>query len=388
MIQLSYIYRSLFFIFFIILFYDPAGLLQLKFPIFIVIFSLSIYLLKDENISNKLLIYPSLFILLGIYGFILADIRYTDNDTYPANLELIKGFFSSLLIFIIYANKKYINDIVILINILSMITILLLLTFVYLLNSNQIDKYIQFYEYGIKNQIYYFEERNYGFINIKQMYFAVSPLILIGINHYFYKFFLIKKSYKNFLLLSLNILAIFLSGTRANILSFLILIFINSYFLIKNKLIKKIYIGFSILIAIVILINFFNVNEYSNNIKINLINNYFTIFYDLGTFLFGHGLGTYQFWGAYAGLNYYVTELTYFEIVRNFGFIFGILLIFLFISPLYSLFYQSKINKKFYGSLLLSYLILSFFNPNLLNFMGFLVFSICLVKASDSKNDK
>lgn len=388
MISSNTLYRFFFCLFFLVLFYDPAGLLEIKTPFFICLFFYSIYILRNQNISFDFFLYPLLFCIIACYGVIVAEIRFNNVYLYPVHLLLVKSFFSSFLIFLLLANKNYLKDLVLLINLVAFCTIFFLICLIFLFYFiYDYGSFIKIYEFGTINQIYYFEDRDFGFLNIKQLYFAVSPLILININFYFKEYFLKDKSFFNLFFLIINILAIIISGTRANILAFLILISLNIFFLINSDSLKKVFYIICLPFLIVILLLFFDISEYSNNIKIELMRNYFSLFYDFKNFLFGQGLGSYHNWGAYAGFDHYVTELTYFDILRSFGFIVGFLLIFLFISPLLKLFFTTKIKYKFYGSLLLSYLILSFFNPNLINFMGFLVFSICLIESKKIKND-
>ena len=119
--------------------------------------------------------------------------------------------------------------------------------------------------------------------------------------------------------------------------------------------------------------------EHSNSAKIALIDDYLKIFSNPGDLLFGQGLGSYHVWEAYGNLAWFVTELTYFELIRNFGLFFGIIMLLMLFYPIVSAFFIDKhYMEKHIIIAYFFYLIMNMSNPNLFSSMGMLILSMIM----------
>lgn len=124
----------------------------------------------------------------------------------------------------------------------------------------------------------------------------------------------------------------------------------------------------------IIYLFFFNPEEFSNKIKLGLINDYLNIFIlDYKTFLFGQGLGVEIFWPAKDGVNF-LSELTYFELIRNFGIFGAITILYLLLKQTMLAF--NSFDQKYLAISFFGFLGLCFSNPNLFNSNGMLIFTI------------
>jgi hypothetical protein len=112
--------------------------------------------------------------------------------------------------------------------------------------------------------------------------------------------------------------------------------------------------------------NFSSANEVSNSIKIGFLKDYIDIFSDFSNLLFGQGLGAYYFWES-RGYSFYITELTYLELIRNFGLFFGLFFISLLFFPFF--YGRGERNKPFLIGYAF-YLFIAIFNPLIFSSVG------------------
>ena len=109
-----------------------------------------------------------------------------------------------------------------------------------------------------------------------------------------------------------------------------------------------------------------------------MLDDYSKLFSDPITLLFGQGLGAYHFWEG-RGSYYFVTELTYFEIIRNFGLFGGTLMFALLLYPIVHAFVlDRRFKEKAVVTGYAAYLVMCFSNPNLFSSMGTLILSVIL----------
>lgn len=185
-----------------------------------------------------------------------------------------------------------------------------------------------------------------GFVFDPVVFYKTSPLLIFG-----FSYLCSKNRFKylgvNLILIFLCVLTMTISGTRANMMSSFIIVFIyiyiNYFSIAKAK--KIVFWILSSFLFVLFLIPFlatyaFDKSEQSNETKLSLISDYLMFWNDniLSIFL-GQGLGG-GFITAERGLSY-MAEPTYFEILRIFGIVGGgVILVFICI-PLY-LFMISK----------------------------------------------
>jgi hypothetical protein len=183
--------------------------------------------------------------------------------------------------------------------------------------------------------------------------------------------------------------AMLIAGTRNNILVAIILPATLFVFYSRNK-----FRDITLLLAIFLsalffyqseILTLFDQNEPSNSAKLNLLMDYFEILNNPKTIIFGNGLGSYEDWSIRTS---YVTELTYLEIFRNFGFIFGPIIIYLLLYPvIYAFIINKSYNEKHIQIGYVAYLFMSISNPLLFSSMGMLFLSIILSSIYLYKNN-
>jgi len=234
------------------------------------------------------------------------------------------------------------------------------------------------YYFGDKYGIYAMSERQYGSISFFSVYFHTSPLLVFSLSFYSYKY-INNKNYINLFYYVITFLSLIVSGTRNNLFS-AFLISIVSYLLFsqnsKNRLILFILITLLVFLFIPNMIDIIQGNPTSDKTKLNFVKDYFNQMKDFKTILFGQGLGS-SFYTCERGF-VSLTELTYLEIFRRFGFIIGSLQIFLMIYPF--LYWRAlPIYKKWIIISYAFYLIMVFFNPFYFSSNGIILLSFVLL---------
>ena len=347
--------------------FDPADLiLSLKIPLFILCLALTLTYILNKNISfsKEILLFSFLFLAIPIYSIIFYFIT---NGSYPyEGFSLLKAYLLILLIFPFYIFK--INFIKTLSIILTILSLTIITTYIFLFNNYEYydDLYFWGNEYGLIN----IGDREYsGDFSYFSVFFVTSPMIIVSLAYFFNKFINTSNHQKYFYLILtiINILGMILAGTRNNFIMSIItplLIYFSSN---RNSFVSKILIMIFLIILFISQLDFisllFDKSELSNNLKINLFYEYIELFSDPFILLFGQGLGSYNFWEV-RSYEYFITELTYFEIIRNFGLIFGIIIIFLMIYPV--TFFNKRYITREDKSLLIAYflyLIMTITNP-------------------------
>ena len=377
--HLAYIYIILF-VFICVL--DPADkLFHLKVPLFCICYLHFMLCLLSDPSSKSIPIYLLIFILIMICIplYSVAYYYFISGDEPFKGFESLKSYlFITFSIILYYFNFDITRSLSIILSFLSVLIIgLSLFTFSFP------ELFLPIYTFGSSTGIFFITNRAYSEdVTMFSAFFVTSPMLVIPISYYVYKLILSKQKREQvfYVLISiLNIVAMFLAGTRNNMFfAFLLPLLL---FLIYCKKRYIVIIIFSIMIVLLFpiyinaLLAMLSFSEESNSVKINLLSEYVRVFSDPIYFLFGHGLGSY-FHLNDLNIDTYVTELTYFEVIRQFGIVLGLIIIFLMILPLCAIIY----TKKFYRSSPLEisyliYLIMSATNPHLLSSGGFLIIS-------------
>lgn len=363
--------------------FDPGDVvLGLKVPFFMLsIMAGALVCIRDPErilIPKSLLNYILLFISIPLFSIFIYYLK--DGSDPFEGFAMLKGYLFIFLSIILVITKlditKYLS------NILLLMAFCIIFLFVFLL------VYPEYFEIlnniGMETQIFYPGKRSYdGIITFQQAYFACSPMLVIPIAYYFYDY---KEANKNKLSslfkLLICITGLFLAGSRNNMFAALFLPI--ALYLIFNK--KSIF-SISLVISIVTVMlsvfanefaSFLDPNEYSNQSKISYLADYFYIFSDLTNLFFGQGLGAYYKFTIFYE-PYYITELTYFEVLRNFGIFLGSIMILMLIYPIYLSFKLDNIPylQKYLAVSYAFYLVMNFTNPNLFSSMGILI--LCLL---------
>lgn len=189
----------------------------------------------------------------------------------------------------------------------------------------------------VENGVLYFgPTRNYGGLNFHYMYFISSPMLIYLVALEAWGLFE-NKTKIQFFWCALAVLALFLSGTRANII--LAICAVPFMFLWRRRGWAAIPIVFMSASILLLALHFagvqaisamFDLQNESNKIKLGFLSGYAEIFSDVVTLIFGQGFNAHVWSSAFAEMlpggahgGASRTELTYFELVRVFGIFVG-----------------------------------------------------------------
>ena len=180
----------------------------------------------------------------------------------------------------------------------------------------------------------------------------------------------------------INIFAMFIAGTRNNMLMSILLPLILFMIYSKNRKLVFTFLIISLSLSMYflndILKDLTSKDEISNQTKLSLLDDYKEIFSDTKVLVFGQGLGSYTEWKS-NGRFYFTSELTYFEILRYFGVFFGLIIIyFMFYPVIYGYNNRKYTIQKHIIIAYFLYLIMSFTNPLFFSSLGMLIFSIVI----------
>lgn len=371
------------FLFLLSTLFDPADrALGLKLPLYVACWGIGLLMYMGRQdpikISIGLFIYTFLMTLIPIasVGYYLA---MDGSEPFEGFLLLKSYLFISFAILIYFTRINVLKYLSIALSILAIQ--ILLLTAVVLIYP---ETHIPIYTFGEHYGIFSIDAgRDYGSgLKLFQMYFVTSSMLVIPIAYYFD---LAKTSKQNigfhWALVLLSICAMFVAGTRNNMIMAIVLPVTLFVMYSKYRL------GMTILMAaatglfifawhdeIAIL---FDPTEASNYVKLSMLEDYAVIFSDPNNLLFGRGLGSYEYW---TGRGYkFVTELTYLEIIRNFGLLLGGLMILLLLYPIvYAFVIRRSYKKKNIVLAYAVYLIMSISNPLLFSSMGMLILGMII----------
>jgi len=239
--------------------------------------------------------------------------------------------------------------------------------------------------------------RNFGGYPVLQMFYKTSPLLVFPLSYYLFQILIqgnVKLLFLKLTILLSIIVTLFLSGTRANIVSLaLIILFYLSYYIYKkSRIVFVVLTGLYTLLAIyglsIIGGILFNATEISNLVKFGHYISYIEHFSDhIGQFIFGNGLGS-SFYSYGINRITNVTELTYLELIRIWGMPISIIFLLVLLTPI-----LYEIKAKQFSHLFIAYIAYLFIagtNPLLLSSTGMIVFvyvfsNIMLRKTNDCR---
>jgi hypothetical protein len=233
--------------------------------------------------------------------------------------------------------------------------------------------------------IFSVSDRTYGDFSYQSVYFHGTPLIVLAIGYFCYRSLNSPGRAKrwNLFFLAINVCGMVMSGTRNNMLvGFLTPVVILGWYRgVKTRMA----LGLVALLAVAagfgsgLFQQMLSPDEYSNATKLGHIHDYGILFSDWKTLVFGQGLGASFFssaWGTRATL----TEVTYLEVIRNYGLLLAPVLFLMLLYPLRVLFDPEQRNSHYLFLAYAAYLVICTGNPLLLSSSGMLVLAIVLVK--------
>jgi len=263
----------------------------------------------------------------------------------------------------------------------SSLTIVLMTLGLYLVLIFNTRLFGDLYKYFVlEKQVAYYSLRDFGKVTLLMIFYKTSPLLVFPLSYYLYQLLINgqkKHLFFNILFLVLISLTLYFSGTRANILSLiLIILFYGGFYLYKKS---KVWFLWAVALGLLaflfifpsIVTIFLNRQEASNAIKFGYLSSYSNYFdHHLLSLLFGQGLGG-LFYASVLHRFIEGSELTYLDLVRVWGIPVSFTFISMLLLPLFAEIKNRKITHLFIAYL--AYLFISGTNPLLMSSTGMLV---------------
>jgi hypothetical protein len=386
--------RLLFLGFVVVCVFDPADtVLRAKVPLFIALWVAT--LLRMPTIADKAelltkpAIYVALFIAIPVYSLLRFDL--ISGHLPPQGFSLLKGYLLISLVIVLVVNR--VDLVPQLSTVLAVLALFVIIVFI-LIQLDYSGMYNALQPLGLSLGLFYLDERRYGDFVLLQTFFATSPMLAISIAYYFDRAMSetnVRRRMLLFALTAVNIAGMFLAGTRNNMFVSLLLPFVLWPLYTRKPAVNALLsLGGLVLLALPFagyITAFLDPAEFANNIKLVTVRDYLQIFSDHATLWFGLGLGVNYDWTARG--QFAMTELTYFEIVRSFGLLGGIIMFGLLSLPLVSaiLAPTSRRDKALAAAYFL-YLVMCFSNPMLFSSMGILILSAVVANIFQTRDNE
>lgn len=364
--------------------FDPADkVLGLKVWLFILcwVLTLIIYTRSREQmrVPLGLLIYVVLFILIPTLSIIWY---YITNGAEPfEGFAMLKGY-----ILILLAPLLVLNRINLLPRFCAVLTVLaFVINGIFIVLQIAPELYHPLYAVGPSTGILFMDNRQYSSdLTLLQIYYVTSPMLVISIAYYYSIAKSCPRAGAKLLLwgvFAINTTAMVLAGTRNNILAAILLPIALAFIYSKNKNVGAF---FSVIVVASLMAvfsdelqAFFNPTETANESKLRVLADYARAFSDPLTLLFGQGLGSY--FAMESRGEVWLTELTYLEVIRNFGLFGGAIIFSLLLFPVWHAFANNRSHaEKAIAMGYTAYLVMCISNPNMFSSMGVLILSIML----------
>ncbi|MDP3436520.1 MAG: hypothetical protein Q8S04_04705 [Bacteroidales bacterium] len=377
---------------------DPSNLIfKAKYFLFVITLLLWIFqIIRKEIRLPKELVVLVLFIsfFMPLYALSVGLLNNFLKNTNPGVIVYFSSFFFFTLTLVI-VNRKI--DLTKPFNIASLFIVLITIGFYGVMLINPLLFGSLYHYFVIDKQVAIYALRDFGGYPVLQMFYKTSPLLVFPLSYYLYQILIqgnVKLLFLKLTILLSIIVTLFLSGTRANIVSLaLIILFYLSYYIYKkSKIAFVILTGLYTLLAIyglsIIGGILFNATEISNLVKFGHFISYIEHFSDhIGQFIFGNGLGS-SFYSYGINRITNVTELTYLELIRIWGMPISIIFLLVLITPVLYEIKAKQLSHLFIAYI--AYLFIAGTNPLLLSSTGMIVLvyvfsNIMLRKTNDCR---
>jgi hypothetical protein len=349
---------------------DPNNtLFHFKFPAFFLFFLWNL-------IKKKRIYIDGISIISIVYFIILSSTlnMFINNYSYVEN-EAIKYYTSPLILFVLLfisdTSIDLLKPFLLCARIVSVVTIVL--TYI-VVNFSEFA--LVFIYSDLMISLFGIEERTILGNMFLMVFHKSSPIIVVALAHTF-NAFLLEKRRTHIVQCVLYIAALFFSGTRANMLSgILVILIIYLYYLLYNKRKMGLFVFFSFCISIFSLFIVFllltdstsgsSEIKHGHTISINnLLRN------NMNIFLLGNGPGSTYYSEGFHQITTR-SELSYYELLRNYGIFSAIIIMFIYIYPLVNIFRKNFYLFSFNISYL-AYLFIAGTNPLLMVPQGYMV---------------
>lgn len=367
------------FIFIFSTLFDPGDtIFGLKVPLYVLCWVTGVVYCvarpEPVRIPIQLVLYCAVMVTIPLVS--IAKYYIVDGREPFEGLAMIKAYvFISMAVLLYVTGTNALRHLATALTVLA-VTIIVLTIVVLIVPVLRLPLYVFGENYGI----FSIDNRDYGGLALFQMYFHTSSMLAMGVAYYVDRARSeVRRERAYALVVLVNLAALVVAGSRNNLAGAILLPGALWLLYARNRIAAialmtvagaaaVYFIGDQIQILL-------NPQEVSNSIKLALLDDYARGFSDPLQLLFGQGLGAYQAWSGRTF--YYVTELTYLEVFRNFGLPLGLLMLGLLAFPIIHAFvlrpsYREKPIILGYAV----YLLMTATNPLLFSSMGMLILSI------------
>lgn len=322
------------------------------------------------------LIFLTVFFLSLSFGLITEQ-----NLSSESTMSMLKSFL--FLLYILWMPCEYLKTFKIFYYICFLLAILQVVLFVLLLCfSDLIAAFTLVINQGDDSTLLIGMRDSYGLV-LPMVFYKTSPLLVLPLG-FAIADFLENKTIKKFFFFAVFCLGFFVSGTRADMLSCIVLpVGVYLFYCFYNK--KRFF--FTAISLSVVFISFLAVTVFlltaentSTEIKAGHLVSFMKLFEEnpIKFLLIGNGPVSYMYSSGF-GKQVTLTELTYLEMIKNFGLIQTIFLVCVLLLPVYFIAKNSAYKKLQKFSLSLSYIAYLFIagtNPLLITSTGFTAVAI------------
>ena len=360
---------------------DPSNkIFHTKYILFLGVFLLWLPMYYRKKIAlSKQILFTMAFIgfFMPFYALSVGLIKNFATNTSLAELVYLNSFFFFFLLIVIVTENIQLRPVFT----ISALLLVVITAFSYILPVFNPAFFTKLYSFFVtEKEAAVYALRNYGGFTLLMVYYKTSPILVFPLAYYLHRLFILKirkHRISQFLFILGLCVTLFLSGTRANIISMgmIILFYLLFYTYKKSKplalLTAFIYLAALFYGANILAEVFLNRSELSNQVKLGHLLSYIEHFSKhTGILLFGQGIGSTMYT---SGINSIVsvTELTYFELIRVWGLPVSIIFVFILLIPIYYEIKSGSISYLFIAYL--AYLFIAGTNPLLLSSTGMLV---------------
>lgn len=365
---------NLLLLFFVIL--DPTNsLFGLKVPVFILFCVCSVPFFNVKYF----------YVPLTYLGIFFVSLFWSELFNENLQRDMIFAYLKSFLFlfYLFYVNDKELKICKTFYNMCILLAIVEICLLLYMRHSSINELALYHFATNHNNFVMVGHRSYYGIFKMDIVFYKTSPLLCFSLVISLYFLYTTKK--KKYLVHTiLFFLGMFISGTRANILTCVMLVFlIYLYFCFKYKkrILFVVFIGLLfVFVAFYVIIFLLVTPEPSTDIKSGHLKGYMELFNSnlLKTLTFGFGPAKYFYsYGVEQELS--ATELTYMDLIKNYGVVGTLLMISMLCVPILNLINNKKIDLfqkyiLFWGYV--AYLFIAGTNPLLISSTGFILISI------------
>lgn len=361
--------------------FDPADqMLGSKVILFATLWGVTLLKMNRDDLPLRsgLVAYVSAFVAIPLLSILVYYLR--DGQQPFEGFGMLKGYLLVSLAVVLNLNK--IDLMPMLSAALSALAVAIIAVFAAIMIEPGLYDFLK--PLGVDSGLVFLDWRDYGDVTLLQAYFVTSPMLAISAPYYFDRAMASRGRRRLWLLVlaAMSLLGMILAGTRANLVGAALLpvLIIPQYTRHPLRYTAR-GLAALVVLSIPILSHFQSLidpEETGNSVKLSYLADYARMFSDPWSLLFGRGLGSYEEWTALP-YRYFVSELTYFEIFRNFGIIGGLIMLGMLLFPVVEPFARDAGVKRRSLAIAFSvYLFMSFWNPILFSSMGILILATLL----------